>query len=210
MKSILPEFCLVGLLLSLHFAAFASGWFGLLPGLLLPICCFLVWPAAGVFLLARALKVFQKSRCVGTVNYILAFLCFAVTFSNLTNKSPYHTAYYGAIKIKLKLAYGSTERMHEMQSWAIAELKSATNSDTTPLIVLHRSEYPKWATDGRFPEPSSISIDCWDNDPNERYVQIFWGNRLGGWLLIVGNPALANRGEKWADGVYFSIYREGA
>ena len=144
------------------------------------------------------------------LNLILAILCFEATCLSFSRQSLYGLAYYSAVEAKLKRVYGSAEQLHEMQSWAMEEVKTVKDPESEPTVILHRSEYPKWATNGRFPEPTSISIDSWEHELNGRYVQLFWGNRLGGWSLIVGNPALSNHGEKWADGVYFSIYRHGS
>jgi hypothetical protein len=103
----------------------------------------------------------------------------------------------GAFKARIWHEYGN--HIPEIQAWATTSLKTAKHETYS----LDETNWPSWVKIRDFPEPRVV-ISNEENMAGRESLSIAWGSAMaGGWGLIVGNPTLQLKYEKWADGVYF-------
>ncbi len=148
--------------------------------------------ALAAYFVVRTALSFRQSQVLALVNCLAVLLCVVALIWS------YHrTPFLDAFESSLRRAHSASE----IQSWAV-EILGAVKENK----VIKRSEYPKWATDNRFPRPDGIYVVNDEAAWEEGYVKISWGSGVvGQWGLIVGPSTLTKRGRTWSPGVYFFV-----
>lgn len=195
-KPLIQEFLWLGIPLFFYLSASVCGWFGILEGLILGFLSPLLFLFLAVFYIIRGAILWQTVRRVAFVNVVLVFFCIGGIYGCLgMHKNPFVNTFEARLKYEYK------NHIPELQKWAATTLK--TEKQETYLI--NERDWPDWIKIAHFPKPT-VSVSNEKNMDGRGTVAIVWGSGMvGGWGLIVRNPTLQIKEEKWADGVYFFV-----